>query len=58
MDEKMLRHNLGEMLGDGAAHIGIERALEGFPVDRAGEGVKSPRGFWNSRCGVGYHIET
>ena len=40
MDEKMLRSHLMEMLGDGAAHIGIDNALEGFPVDRAGEQVE------------------
>ncbi|MCK5249504.1 MAG: DinB family protein [Spirochaetaceae bacterium] len=41
MDEKMLQSHLLEMLGGGAAHIGIESALEGFPVKRAGERVEA-----------------
>ncbi len=40
MNEKMLQENLREMLSGGAAHIGIESALEGFPADRAGELVE------------------
>jgi len=37
MNEKMIKSNLLEMLGDGAAHLGIEKVLEGFPFERAGE---------------------
>ena len=40
MNEKMIRDNLMEMFSDGAAHIGIEKVLEDFPFERAGERVK------------------
>ncbi len=37
MNEKMIKNNLLEILGEGAAHVGIEKVLEGFPFERAGE---------------------
>ncbi len=37
MDKKMIRNNLLEMLGDGAAHLGIEKVLENFPFEKSGE---------------------
>jgi len=37
MNEKMIQNNLMEMLEGGAAHIGIEKVLEGFPFEKAGE---------------------
>jgi hypothetical protein len=40
MNETMLRNNVLEMLVGGAAHIGFEQAVDGFPAERAGERVK------------------
>ena len=37
MNEKILKNNLMEMLEGGAAHISIEKVLEGFPFARAGK---------------------
>ena len=37
MNEKMIKNNILEMLGEGAAHVGIEKVLEGFPFERAEE---------------------
>jgi uncharacterized damage-inducible protein DinB len=39
MDEKKTRGHLAEMLDEFAAHIPFDRAVEGFPPERAGERV-------------------
>jgi hypothetical protein len=40
MNENMVRDHLREMMEGGAAHIGFEKAVDGFPVNLAGETVR------------------
>jgi len=40
VNENMVRDHLKEMMEGGAAHIGFDKAVDGFPVDRAGQTLK------------------
>lgn len=41
MDNEMVRNNLREMLAGGAAHVSFDKAIEGFPVEKAGERIEN-----------------